>query len=69
MTLPKNKLFLTPPPLPLFVIKISNILPYCHRPRSVKVFPDTPYAKVYSGFYIVYVYYTIPHTRLPLSNS
>ena len=38
----------------------------CHRPRGDKIFPDKLSGKVYSGFNIVYVYYTIPHTRPPL---
>ena len=59
-----------PPPSPLSLLgtNISN-LPFCHRPKTDKVFPDKPSAKVYSGFNIVFVYYTTSHTRLPLSNS
>ena len=34
-----------------------------------KVFLDRPPAKVYSGFNIVYVYFTITHNHLPVPNS
>ena len=61
----KMNYFEPSPPFNSLALIFLTSFPPCHRPKSDKVFPEKPSEKLYSGFNILHVYYTIPHTWLP----